>query len=450
MALLRKLPILLFVCSLMAPPGLVLAQQPASEPKPTASELAALRQRLEEQAAQLEQLQKAVSDQLDLIRRQQSQIVDLQKSATGAAPATAKEATKNLATNAASQPAAAPAPTASAKATPATGVEPGYGKIKFGGLLQGWYSSGNQSVRDSFRIRRAELKFTGDITPQIKWTVMIDPAKSLALNNSYTTVSGTKVVADTSVNQAGRILQEAFIAYDVHKDMRLSIGQFKLPLSMEGLQSSSALDTVERALFASDRGRGGSYGDIRDVGAMLSGAVNKQIDYQVGMFNGSGESQNDVDKNDQKAVIGRLVFRPSMIRGLQIGGSGAWGRSIRSENPRHDRLGAEVRYSRDKFTFKSEVMRGSDAELNRIGYYAHVGYRVNGRLEPVFRVDFWDPDRRHETNAGNVAERDFVTGLNYLLAENHAKLQLNYIRKTFTNGLVPSRNLLLLGLQTSW
>jgi hypothetical protein len=109
-----------------------------------------------------------------------------------------------------------------------------------------------------------------------------------------------------------------------------------------------------------------------------------------------------------------------------------------------------VRYSRDKFTFKSEVMRGADADLNRIGYYVHFGYRINGRLEPVFRVDSWDPDRRHESTAANVSERDFVAGFNYLLSENHAKLQLNYVRKTFAHGIVPSRNLMLLGLQTSW
>jgi len=430
---------------MIVPSSLVRAQEPAVRQEQPAGDVAALRKRLEEQAAQLERLQKAVSDQLELLRRQESQIADLQRNSSNPKSAPAKETAQN--STAAATPATAAAP---AKPATANGVEPGYGKIKFSGLLQGWYTSGNQGVRDSFRLRRAELKFTGDITPQIKWTVMIDPAKSLALNNTYTTVAGTRVVADTSVNQAGRILQEAFIAYELKPNMRLWVGQFKLPLSMEGLQSSGALDTVERAMFASDRGRGGSYGDIRDLGAMLSGTVNKQIDYQVGMFNGSGESQNDVDKGDQKAVIGRLVFRPAAIRGLQFGGSGAWGRGVRAENPRHDRLGAEVRYSRDKFTFKSEVMRGSDADLNRIGYYAHVGYRATGRIEPVFRVDFWDPDRRHESNASNVAERDFVTGFNYLLAENHAKLQLNYVRKTFPSGIVPSRNLVLFGLQTSW
>lgn len=444
MTLRRKLPLLLFIFSLIAPHTLVQAQEPARQ-QPATGDVEALRKRLEEQAAQLEQLQKAVGDQLELIRRQESQITDLQRAAASAKPAPAKDVAQNLTASAAPAPVAAPA-----KPAPPAGVEPGYGKIKFSGLLQGWYTSGNGGVKDSFRIRRAELKFTGDITSQIKWTVMIDPAKSLALNNTYTTVAGTKVLADTSVNQAGRMLQEAFISYELKPNMRLWVGQFKLPLSMEGLQSSGALDTIERAMFASDRGRGGSYGDIRDLGAMLSGTLHKQIDYQIGMFNGSGESQNDVDKGDQKAVIGRLVFRPAAVRGLQFGGSGAWGRGVRAENPRHDRLGAEVRYSRDKFTFKSEVMRGADADLKRIGYYAHVGYRATGRLEPVLRVDFWDPDRRRETNASNVSERDFVTGFNYLLAENHAKLQLNYVRKTFANGIVPSRNLITLGLQTSW
>ena len=145
-----------------------------------------------------------------------------------------------------------------------------------------------------------------------------------------------------------------------------------------------------------------------------------------------------------KSLRKESLHEPARLKqGLLVNG-------VRAENPRHDRLGAEVRYSRDKFTFKAELMRGSDADLHRLGYYAHVGYRMSGRIEPVLRVDFWDPDRRRETNASNVAERDYVTGFNYLLAEGHAKLQLNYVRKTFANGIAPSRNLITLGLQTSW
>ena len=50
----------------------------------------------------------------------------------------------------------------------------------------------------------------------------------------------------------------------------------------------------------------------------------------------------------------------------------------------------------------------------------------------------------------NVTERDYIVGLNYYILENRLKFQINYYRKTFNNGLVPSRNLFLANLQTAW
>jgi hypothetical protein len=329
-------------------------------------------------------------------------------------------------------------------------VESGFGKIKFNGLLQGWYSSGNGSFRDTFRLRRTELKFSGQITPQVKWTIMIDPSKGLSVNNTYTTINGARVVADTSVNQASRILQDAYITLNYIKKMRIDIGQYKVPLSMEGLQSSATLDTVERGLFMTDKARGGGLGDIRDLGVMISGPITKNFDYQLGFFNGGGENQNDVDKNDQKVVIGRLVVRPRFVKGLQLGASGAWGNGQRADRPRRDRLGGEVLYLNKSFKFKSELMGATDGDIHRLGYYTLFGYKLAPKLEAVFRFDSFDPDTRRETNSTNVTERDFILGFNYFINENNVKLQVNYVRKTFNNNIVPPRNLVLVNLQTSW
>lgn len=418
----------------------------ATQPK---SEVESLRKKLEEQETQINQLKQTMQRQSELIERQQRLLESLEKRIEPASTATATPTgTETSASTAQSKPAEEKPP---AKTAPTTnGVEAGYGKIKFNGLLQGWFSTGNGGFSDTFRLRRAELKFSGQITPKAKWTVMIDPAKALSLNNTYTTINGTRVVADTSVNQASRILQDAFITLDYIKKIHIDVGQFKVPLSLEGLQSSATLETVERAMFASDRARGGTFGDIRDLGVMIRGGFNKHVDYQLGFFNGSGENQNDVDRNDQKAVIGRFVVRPSFVRGLQIGASGAWGNGQRADRPRRDRLGAELLFTRDRFTFKSEVMGGTDANLHRLGYYTHFGYRIKPKLEAIFRFDSWDPDRRLETNASNVTERDYITGFNYFITENKVKLQFNYLRKTFANGIVPSRNLVLVNLQTSW
>lgn len=324
-------------------------------------------------------------------------------------------------------------------------VETGLGKVKFTGLFQGWYAGGNRGFNDTFRIRRAELRFTGDLLPKVRWSVMFDLAKTLSLNTTTANINGTPFIREISVNQSSRILQEAFVTLSYVKRANVQFGQYKLPVSQEGLQSSSTLDTVERALFLQAR-----LGDVRDFGVMVFGPLNSQLDYQIGVFNGSGETQNETDHSDQKALAGRLVYRPAFLKGLQIGTSGVWGNGNRSINPRRDRLGAEMLYVRNKFKFKSELMTGVDGTVHRRGYYAHFGYRFIPKLEGIFRFDMFDPDIRRETNASTVTERDYIAGFNYYIKDNNFKLQFNYLRKTFAGSFVPSRNQFLVNLQTAW
>jgi phosphate-selective porin len=372
-------------------------------------------------------------------------VLEKPQSADAAAPTATQDKTLTSTTN-------QDKTTVSAKQTdkPQNIVETGLGKVKFNGLFQAWYAGGNRGFNDTFRIRRAELKFTGDLLPKVRWTVMLDLAKALSLNTTSSSIGGTSVIRDVSVNQSSRILQEAFVTLSYFKRANVNIGQFKLPVSQEALQSSSALDTIERALFLTDRARGGALGDVRDFGVMAFGPLNKQVDYQIGVFNGSGETPNDVDRSDQKALAGRLVFRPDFIKGLQVGGSGVWGNGQRSTNPRRDRLGAELVYERQRLKFKTELMTGVDGEIHRRGYYAHFGYRFLPKLEGIFRFDMFDPDIRRETNSANVTERDFIAGINYYFKDNNFKLQVNYLRKTFSNNIVESRNQFMVNLQTAW
>ena len=428
------------------------AQEKRTESRASTGEVASLRAKLEQQEAQIAELVDALKRQSALIEEQDRAFVAWrQKMERESKPALAPASMQQ---SIAAAPVAATGGAGELKTAPAAkapqSIETGYGKIKFNGLLQGWYAGGTGGFRDTFRVRRSELKLSGEITPYARWTVMIDPSKALGLNNSYTVVNGVPVLADTSVNQASRILQDAFLTLDYNKNIHVNVGQFKIPLSLEGLQSSAALETVERALFASDRARAGTYGDVRDLGVMVHGPLSSSVDYQIGLFNGSGENQNDLDKNDQKAVAGRLTVHPSFLRGLRIGGSGVWGNGSGPARPRRDRVGAELLFKRDAWTIKSEFMSGTDSDLHRQGYYGHVGYRVAPKIETIFRIDTWDPDTRLQSSSTNTRERDFITGVNYYLTENNLKFQANYLRKTFANQLTPSRNLFLVNLQASW
>jgi phosphate-selective porin len=336
-------------------------------------------------------------------------------------------------------PAAAPSP-----AAPAADVEPPPERpithhsvaVTFNGLVQAWYAAGNEGFRDTFRIRRSELYFNGRITEKARWQIMLDPSKALALD-----------AGAAAVNPSTRVLQNAVVTFDAGPGTQVSVGQFKLPLGLEGRQSSGRLDTVERALFASDRARGGALADVRDIGILARWSSGTAVEVQAGVFNGVAETQNDVDGNDQKAVAGSIAWRPR--RGLHLGASGAWGNG-RGDRPRRDRAGAEVELVRGPFTVRSELMAGRDGAVERMGAYGHLGYRLTPRLEAVFRLDQWDPDTRSDATAATVGERDYVLGMNVFLSRHNLKLQASYLRKTFREGVLPSRGVVLLNTQTFW
>lgn len=337
-------------------------------------------------------------------------------------------------------PAAEPAPATETPAAP---------KFTFGGLLQVWYASGDAQI-DSFRIRRSELKVVVEVTPKAKATVMIDPAKALTVNNTFTTLDGQRVVLDSSVNQASRVLQDAFLSLTYIDGVQIDVGQLKVPLSYEGLMSSARLDTVERALFATDRLRGGNLADVRDIGIVARGRLGAHVDWNVGLFNGSGEGQNDVDKNEAKSVAARLVARVPGVAGLQFGASVADGKTAGPGEPRRDRLGADVHWAHGPFTARAELMTGKDGPLERRGGYAHLGYRINPRFEVVARADSFDPDTARDSTVDSVRERDWIAGVNVLLADHRVKAQAEYLRKEFAGDRVASRNVVLVNLQTSW
>lgn len=327
---------------------------------------------------------------------------------------------------------------AAPQGTPLTAKE----KVTLSGALQvqgyGYFSEQNNEPRtaSTFRLRRGELRLTGQVTPRVSGTIQIDPAKQLS-NNAVTVPAGGGTVTPAP-NQANNILQEIQVSYLLRKDEKsthyFDIGQTKLPLGFEGdLISSPTLQVIDRALLfrARDPFRGG-YGDIRDNGANLRGTIG-QFDYKVGVYNGLGERQNTTAASSPKAYIGRVVYKPAGVPGLQVGLSAAHGNTGNTAGgPRTDRsvYNAFAQLKRDKLTLQGEYLRG-DSQLQNAtsirdvdGYYAHVAYLFRPSLEGVLRYDTFDFNR----HASGADVKEITLGLNYYLKGNNAKIQANLVR----------------------
>jgi len=323
--------------------------------------------------------------------------------------------------------------------------------VQIDGLLQIWYLDGHTitNAHDTYRIRRADIKLSGVISPRVRWRVSLDGAKLLNLNKATTVASDTTVVKDVSVDQRSRLLQEASINVAVLPTLRVDVGQQIIPLSYEGVTAASQIETIERTMFIAERGRGGGISDVRDIGAEARGStIGGYVDYQLGLFNEFGESQNSTDQNDQKAAIGRVALHVPFLPTLQLGASGgAQGGAVPQ---RHERAGGEAQFRNRWVTLRSELMGARDGTFRRLGYYGLGAVRPRNDVEIVVRWDYWDPDLHNETGPLDAAEREMVGGASYYLDAGTTRLAANVVRSTFPSGRIPSSTMILLALQVVW
>ena len=299
---------------------------------------------------------------------------------------------------------------------------------KFGALIQIWNTTnfGNKDLGtetfNTFRIRRIELKFSGKIDDRIGFTVMIDPSKPLA--NSQTKADSTKangsqnVDATKGTKSETAILQDLYITYLLNKEMSVEakVGQFKYPLTYEGLLSSSGLSFIDRAEVTK------AFGDKRDVGIQLSA--------KPGMFEGSvmivqGNSQNKTDVNKNKDIAARLIAKP--MEGLSVGGSLYKGFAGNDGKTPQDRYAIEGAYKAGKITSYGEFIFAKDAKSgaakSQKGAYIAALYRLTDAFEPGLRYEW--AGKNFESNKG-IEQNRITAGLNYYLEKN-AKIQLNYV-----------------------
>ena len=106
--------------------------------------------------------------------------------------------------------------------------------FKGNALLQAWTIDDNTvhpgTPSLNFRLRRAELKASGQVVPGARYFVMLDPAKAIR--------------ADAADN---RVLQDLGLVYTIVPGVDVTAGQFKLLTNAEGLASSVELLLPERS-----------------------------------------------------------------------------------------------------------------------------------------------------------------------------------------------------------
>ena len=213
-------------------------------------------------------------------------------------------------------------------------------------------------------------------------------------------------------------LWDGYMGFNYLPEAKLRIGQFKQPFSLEWYSSADWRDFIEMPLPIDN------LTPDMDIGAMLHGNLGKGVlNYGLGIFNGTGK--NTSDTNDDKDVVGRIVFSPfnssenPFLNGLHFGGSMTYGNqeTERDEMRRkgkfqtagetaffqfdkdvfHDgsriRYGAELCYMIGPFSLKAEWVRmelndlylnkgGSKDDFDIDGGYVSLSYILTGESQP--------------------------------------------------------------------
>jgi hypothetical protein len=280
-----------------------------------------------------------------------------------------------------------------ASAVPAKAEEPAF-KPNF--LVQTWLVNDTTvtAAKPDFRIRRAELRFAGNVTESARWFIMADMAKTLSASD-------------------GKVLQDVGAAYMLVPGLEFVAGQFKTLTSSEGLEKTAELFLPERSIV------GRSYGDRREQGAML---MYKKDKLQAGLMLSNDTGSNTQDVNSKKDLSVRLDYE--VADGFRVG---AFTQASDFNYSINGRTGLNARVAVGDLIFNTEGVMGTLNSAATRGAQGTLGYSVTSSIQPVVRVAAFTPDTSLST------AQEYTLGLNYYFSKHQAKVQLAY---AYLNNLV--------------
>ena len=293
--------------------------------------------------------------------------------------------------------------------------------IQLSGFAQVRYQNLDEKDKiDGFDIRRARLDLKGAITPYWNYKFQAEFA-------------GTPK------------LLEVYGECKIASYFNITLGQFRIPFSLENTVSTVKLETIElsqvvEAMAARSKDVIGNQNG-NDIGIQFNGSFVKLndkplIDYSIGIFNGSGI--NISDKNEAKSLAGRLVFHP--LKGLDVGGSfyNGWDNfGATPKDAERSRIGFELKYEYNRLSFRTEYIKGNDDNTKRFGWYAQTGYYIiPQKLQLLLKYDRYEPNT---SKSGDISTC-YLGVLNYNF-NNWSRIQLGYTIRLEQQYLYSSNNM---------
>ncbi len=244
-------------------------------------------------------------------------------------------------------------------------------------VLQVQFLQNEANVRDAgsadnrFFIRRAELIAWGKVNDYLpRWHMLADFG---ALSNVTANLAGgsnNQILREAYVDIVPALIAQPYID-------RIRIGQYRIPVGIEGSLSSGLIDFVNRNYITQTPGSsgGGVVGTTtanvtgtgvggtidfipeRDIYVDLKSKPLEQLELDLGIMNGNGiNGLSTVDNNSQKDFFGRARVKPRKDMFFSFGTIAGQSTNLNSRNGGRG-LGVYDRYIAD-FQIKPEIIPG--------------------------------------------------------------------------------------------
>jgi len=270
------------------------------------------------------------------------------------------------------------------------------------GYLQPRFQSLGDSA--SFFLRRARFAIEGSITPWASYRAQVElrtigaPATPPA---SPLTLSATDLFVRLS-----------------HERWGGTVGQFRVPLSLESLLSSTTLETTERSRIVNVA--------RRDIGVQVDWHI-PRLTLQGAVVNGEGPNRA-TNPDNRMAYFGRAVVTP--VPGLDVGGAAAGYSDSTIGN-------AQVMYRKGRWTARAEYVRTHHraAAFYTRGWYVLAAYQVVPRqFQVVGRMQQYDPSDK----VGTDRSTGYLVGMQYFIRGDNFKVVADY--EVFREQVVQVKN----------
>lgn len=291
-------------------------------------------------------------------------------------------------------------------------------------------------ANSGFEIGNALMGFSGKAFDRLTFNVTFNAAKTGA-----------------------ELLQQAWFDLVLKEQLRFRVGKFKVP------NHQAYLVTLGETLFPSLPVSLTSAVNIPyslnsvnpnvatgfDLGVQVHGLLNKQWEYKIGIFNGTGSSVNTASKtlSDDLGIpsllyAGRIAYMPEGMMPSHQGSpddlknhkwllalSASYNVEANYQASNDFRAGLEFAYLYHRWYFAAEGYylnvkfarkQNISPAYNFLGGYVQGGYFINKKIQLAGRYDFYDRNATREKGFLNLP----AVGCNYFISGYNLKLQAMY------------------------